>query len=89
MKNAHKIMTTTTQNSDKKTLKKNSKRVWEQAPSSNNTMIKLDPNVYAREAMVPDWKMILSYEDDLVQELNRKRLLKLYDVKVCRMSLKS
>ena len=66
--------------SSKKAPSVDFKRIWEQAPSSNNTMIKLDPTVYAREAKMPDWKMILSYEDELVREIRLKQQLKLYDV---------
>ena len=45
------------------------KRIWEQAPSSQNTMAKADHTIYARELKMPDWKMILGYEDELVREL--------------------
>ena len=57
------------------------KRIWEQAPSSQNTMAKADHTIYSRELKMPDWKMILvNYEDELVRELRLKRQLKLYDV---------
>ena len=56
------------------------KRTWEQAPSSKNSMFKLDPTLYIREPIKPQWKMIEEDYDELGPEILKQRNIKLYDV---------
>jgi len=62
-------------------LNPNFKRMWEKGPSTKSMMKKEDKSMYVRAPPVPLWKDIEeNYDDELVEQIRKKRLVKLYDV---------
>lgn len=61
------------------------KRTWEKDPratsKSNSTFVKEDKMLYVREPPKPLYKMIeTDYDDRFVEQLNKRKQIKLYDV---------